>query len=62
MDIIPIKTNYYIEKYYLDFIFLWTTSDCPHSIKNKPFMKSQIHISDHLRYFGANYEGRMGYY
>lgn len=59
---IPVKTNYTIVKYNCDIFFSWITGYCPHSIEDRPFGKSQIPISDHLRYFRANCEGCRGYH
>lgn len=61
-DEIPVKTNYSIVKYNLDIFFSWITGYCSHSIEDRPFGKSQIPISDHLRYFRANCEGSRGYH
>lgn len=60
-NMIPIKTNYSIVFYGIDRFFSLIIGYCPHYIEDKPFGKSQIPISHHLRYFRSGYKC-MGYH
>lgn len=62
MDYIPVLTNYSIIKYNFDIFFCWMINYSPHSIEDRPFGKSQIPISEHLRYFRKNCENHRGYH